>query len=350
MAANIDQAPALTHQERALLTLAQSEFPLCVRPFAALGQRLGISEQQVTASLQACKTARLLRRIGPVFAPRALGLVSELIAAEVAPEHLEAVGTAASGWGPVTHCYAREHTVNLWLAVVAPGSGWLETAAHTLRARAGVRGVWRLPALQRFKIGVHFDLVAGRSAAAADPDLPSAAAAGPGHLPDASLVSALEADLPLQAEPFGEIGRPVRLSGEEVIAVLQGWRQSGLLRRYGALVSHLRLGFTANAMTVWQVPWARVAEVGRLLAGSPAVSHCYERPPFPGFPWNLYAMIHGRTRDECLQIARTLSQAARAGDPLCLFSTREFGKRAPAYGWLLAARNDEPRVASRGIR
>jgi DNA-binding Lrp family transcriptional regulator len=138
-----------------------------------------------------------------------------------------------------------------------------------------------------------------------------------------------------------------------MIDTLNGLVQTGVVRRYGALVSHRRLGFTANAMLVMAIPPEQIEAAGARLAESPHVSHCYQRPPFDDFPYNLYAMVHGRTRDECLDIAAGLVGAHRcplsgngAPDWQALFSTREYGKSSPDYARLLEDRTDMTRRSS----
>jgi DNA-binding Lrp family transcriptional regulator len=152
---------------------------------------------------------------------------------------------------------------------------------------------------------------------------------------DRKLVAALEGDLPAVPRPFAELARRSGTPGvseESLLAALRGWLEQGIVRRYGALVAHRALGYSANAMIVWQAPEDRIEEIGQALAGHSEVTHCYQRPPFPGFPYNLYAMVHGRSRQECEEIARRLSEQVGLEDYRILFSTREFKKASPSYG------------------
>ncbi len=337
---------ALSAEDKALLTLVQASLPLMRRPFQVLGERVGLSEGEVIARLSALKAAGLIRKIGPVFEPAALGLATELMAAEVAPAQLDAVGAAVAAWEEVTHCYAREHRINLWFAGVAAEADWFARAAENVAAMEGVRGVWRLPTLRRFKIAVQFDLTPApitnhksqiTGSPGESPVSSTALRADPRATPiDPDLLRALQTDLPLQPDPFAALaaGR----DPDELLATLRALLANGRIRRYGALVSHRRLGIAANAMTVLVVPEERMEEAGRRVSASPAVSHCYQRPTFAGFPYNLYAMIHGRTREECLAAAAEAAQAAAASEWAALFSTHEYGKSSPDYAALLAGR------------
>ena len=113
-------ATDLSLTDRRLLTAVQVAFPLAARPFADLGSVADLSEAQVIARLGAVKEQRIIRRIGPVFEPAAIGLTTELVAVEVDPDRVESVGAAIAKWPQVTHCYLRDHRVNLWFAGAAP--------------------------------------------------------------------------------------------------------------------------------------------------------------------------------------------------------------------------------------
>ncbi len=345
MAEDVDRPAELAEQDRWLLTLAQASFPLVRRPFEALAEMLGSSEEAVLDRVARLKKAGLIRKIGPVFEPASFGIFSELLAVEVSPGGLERVGEAVSAWPPVTHCYARSHPVNLWLAALSARKEWFETARARVLDMPGVAGAWRLPASRRFKVAVRFDLTGppappgGNRVAARDrthdssPDSPSGCR---GDLLDPRRLAALETDLPLCPEPFSELASNGGLETAEALSTLREWTAAGRIRRYGALVNHLRLGFVANAMTVWQVPRDRVEQVGTALASSPQVSHCYERPPFDEFPFNLYAMVHERSRGRCMEVIEGLSQLCPDSPRAVLFSTREFKKSSPSFAELLA--------------
>lgn len=116
---------------------------------------------------------------------------------------------------------------------------------------------------------------------------------------DRMLIRATQAGLPLVPRPYHVLAERLGLSPEEVMERLRRMQARGIVRRIGAVPNHYRLGYRANGMTVWDVPDDRVAEAGRLLAGSGLVSHCYERPRVPPlWPYNLFAMVHGRSRRE----------------------------------------------------
>ncbi len=145
------------------------------------------------------------------------------------------------------------------------------------------------------------------------------------------LVRQLQADIPLVPEPFDEIARAVGMPVEEVIDKVNQWIADGTIRRFGAMVRHQRLGYKANAMSAWDVPDERADEVGERLARADAVSHCYRRPRADGWRYNVFAMIHGASADECHRVAAELAAEVGVEEYALLFSSREFKKVSMSY-------------------
>ncbi|MBK7530388.1 Lrp/AsnC family transcriptional regulator [Piscinibacter sp.] len=138
---------------------------------------------------------------------------------------------------------------------------------------------------------------------------------------DRELIAATQSGLPLVSRPYEAVGAMIGVSGEKVRERLAQMLDEGLIRRIGAVPNHYRLGYLANGMTVWDVADERVDELGERIGALPAVSHCYRRPrELPLWPYNLFAMVHGRSRDEVQQQADTIRQllgdACRGSDIL----------------------------------
>lgn len=130
---------------------------------------------------------------------------------------------------------------------------------------------------------------------------PRPAAAAGLDAADRQLLAALAQGLPLAPRPFAEIGARLGLSEQEIIARLERLKRGGVIKRFGVVVRHHELGYRANAMVVWDVPDAEVAALGQCLAGFDFITLCYRRPRrLPHWPYNLYCMIHGRSREEVL--------------------------------------------------
>jgi len=152
---------------------------------------------------------------------------------------------------------------------------------------------------------------------------------------DRALIVATQAGLPLVARPYAALAEQLALAEDEVMARLQGLLSSGMIRRIGAVPNHYAIGWTANGMTVWDVADEQVDQLGALVGALLFVTHCYRRPrALPAWPYNLFAMVHGSSREECstkaLEIRALLGDACRAND--ILYSTRILKKTGLRIG------------------
>ena len=145
------------------------------------------------------------------------------------------------------------------------------------------------------------------------------------------IVRALSSGIPLVEEPFGEAAQEAGITIDELLDRLRGWLADGTIRRFGAMLRHQQIGYSVNAMGVWNVADDHAEEFGRLAASSRSVSHCYRRPRFEGFRFNIYTMIHGRSREECEATARDIAKNTGIGDYELLYTTSEFKKSSPRY-------------------
>lgn len=163
-----------------------------------------------------------------------------------------------------------------------------------------------------------------------------------------ALLRHIEGGLPLTARPYRTLGEALGLSEQEVIARLRRLQEQGAIKRFGVVVRHRELGYCANAMVVWDVPDAQVRALGSRLGGFACVTLCYRRPRrLPGWPYNLFTMIHGRDRSEVLERLRGLVEACglQGMRHEVLFSRRRFKQRGARYASLCA--DAPPRRAPR---
>jgi len=288
-----------------LLNEFQRDFPLCPAPFAELAARLGVAERAVLGGLEKLRREGKISRVGAVFAPKRIG-ASTLAAMAVPPEKLDAVAAAVNRFAEVNHNYEREHRYNLWFVVTAGSEGRLQATLGAIEKAAG-HPLLALPLLEEF----HIDL--GFSLRDAQPRPARATVSAPKAVPigeaERRLVSVLQEGLPLFIRPFALIAERIGASEPEVLGRIGRWLEDGAIKRFGVVVRHRELGYTANAMLVHDLPDEQVSEIGRALAEEPAVTLCYRRPRrLPDWPYNLFCMIHGRERDEVEGIIADLRQ------------------------------------------
>lgn len=148
---------------------------------------------------------------------------------------------------------------------------------------------------------------------------------------DQRLIYFLQGDLPVVSRPFDWLAKQLGLEEEEVIARISALKEKGVIRRFGATLYHQRSGYPANVMVAWQVPEARVEEVGRALAKVREVTHCYQRLTGPNWPYNLYCMIHGPSEEACARMVARLAEETKVPDYRLLFSREELKKISMRY-------------------
>jgi DNA-binding Lrp family transcriptional regulator len=313
-----------------LLNDFQRDFPLCPAPFAELAARLGVGERAVLGSLEKLRREGKISRVGAVFAPKRIG-ASTLAAMAVPPERLEEVAAAVSRFPEVNHNYEREHRYNLWFVVTAASEGRLQATLGAIE-KAASYPLLALPLLEEFHIDLGFPLHgASRKTCTATRAVQPASPIGEA---ERRLVSVLQEGLPLFMRPFALIAERIGISENEVMKRIGNWLDDGAIKRFGVVVRHRELGYTANAMLVHDIPDERVGELGRALAEEPAVTLCYRRPRvLPDWPYNLFCMIHGRERADVEAIIGDLRQ--RHGLTDCahdvLFSLTRFKQNGARY-------------------
>lgn len=336
--------------DRALLDRLQVGFPLVPRPFAALGQELGLAESEVLARTRRIKGAGIIRQIGAILDTRRLGYQSTLVAFHTSAGLLEEVAARVSAHPGVSHNYARSHHYNLWFTLAVPPGRELVTEIEGLARQTGVEDWLNLPALRVFKIQTRFRLGEDHAPQTGDCFGPNR---GPGYdggqqardagtwagsqprslVPDdIPFVRALQQDLPLVPRPFAQTARQFGLSEEALLARARVLEAAGIMRRFSAVLRHRQVGYTANGMACWIVPEARIEVVGQRAAQHPRVSHCYQRPAYPPrWPYNLFTMIHGQTRDRVEEVVGRIAQETGLDQTQVLYSTREFKKERVRY-------------------
>ncbi len=317
--------------DRRLLNLLQSEFPLAPKPFAEIGKRLGITEVEVIEKVRRLKAEKVIRQISAIFDSRALGYQSTLAAFQVPEDRIEEVAASINLQTGVSHNYARNHAYNLWFTLTVPPGGDPRADVERLAGENGISRFLYLPPLHVFKVAVQFDMVGMESQSQARAEVASPESIPEAGTIDPSLVKQLQQDLELVPQPFASQARAVGLSENELLERASVFQKNGVMRRFAAVLHHRKAGFAANGMGIWIVPQGRVEEVGKVIASFAQVTHCYERPTYPDWPYNLFSMIHSQTPEGCRQVAQEISGETGITDFDLLFSTREYKKARVKY-------------------
>ena len=319
--------------DKRLLNEIQWVFPLVDRPYLEIAKRHEIPEEDVMHRIAFMKNMGIIRQINAIFDTRRLGYKSTLIAFAVKPDKLDYVAGKVNEHPGVSHNYERNHEYNMWFTLAVPPGSDLKQDLDRMASLEGVLKHRVLPTLKLYKIGVKLDMVNK------DPDKlePTDKVK---HLNqdkiqlnerDREFIRELQKDLAVVPEPFKELANSLGVTTTELFAKAIEYENNGIMRRFAAILRHREAGFVANGMVVWQVPENRVDEVGFRLAAFPQVSHCYRRPIYPDWKFNLFSMVHARTLQAAEKIAVEMSETVGIKDYQILFSSREFKKERVKY-------------------
>ncbi|MCW3067815.1 MAG: putative transcriptional regulator, AsnC family [Solirubrobacterales bacterium] len=323
-------AVPLDDVDRRLLNLMQGSFPIAPRPYRRVAELGTISELEAMQRVQHLLDKRIIRQVTPIFDTRALGYSSMLVAAKVDPEHPHRAAAVINEHPGVSHNYLRNHEFNLWFTIATePDSKLgLEGTLEVLAREAGAESVRQLPTLRLFKIRMDLEMEGDTDALAS-----SAEATAPIELEpqpydelDIAVIRALQGDMPVVEEPYAAAAAALGMSDERFLDHLAGMQERGLLRRVAAILYHRRAGFSANGMGVWNVPEPRIFEVGCSMAAVRGVSHCYQRPTYEDWPYSVFTMAHGRSKEECDAVLDAIAEKTGIHERATLYSSTEFKK------------------------
>jgi siroheme decarboxylase len=320
----------LEELDRRLLNLMQGRFPIEPRPYARVAELAEISEEDVMARVQHLLDERIIRQVTPIFDTRALGYSSMLVAAKVDAENPHRAAKIINAHPGVSHNYLRNHEFNLWftLATEPDSKLGLEGTLDALAEETGAESVRQLPTLKLFKIRMDLEMEGttedlARAAVAADPvELEPQ----PYDDFDIAVIRALQGDMPVIPEPYAPAAAELGLPQERFLDHLAGMQERGLLRRVAAILYHRRAGFSANGMGVWKVPDEQILDVGRQMAAVRGISHCYQRPTYRDWPYSVFTMAHGRSKEECDAILDSIAETHGIAERATLYSSTEFKK------------------------
>jgi DNA-binding Lrp family transcriptional regulator len=310
----------IDQRDRELLGSLQGEIPLVSTPFAFLGQALDMSEKEVIKRTERLKREGVIRQLSGQFDARALGYRSCLVAARVAPDRVDEAAAAISAHPGVTRNYRRNNDLNLWFTVfVSPLSRLgLEQTIEILGRTAESDSVRPLPTLKLYKSSGSD----GESHSENDV-VTEYTPLAPAEL---ECVRLLQRDIPLQPRPFDALARTSGIAADELLAAARTLQQRGQLRRFTATIHNRKSGFAASAMGVWIVPNDKADEYAAKLVQHRSVSHCYLRPVYDDWPYNLYTTVHARSVDECESVINDLAKDSGLTQKQALFPTKEYKK------------------------
>jgi siroheme decarboxylase len=328
-------AVPLDETDKQLLNLMQGRFPLEPRPFARIADLAGLAEADVLERVQYLLDKRIIREITPIFDTRAFGYQSMLVAAKVDPAHPHRAAQFINTHPGVTHNYLRDHEFNLWFTIaVEPHSKLgLDGTLDVMADRTGAESIRQLPTLKLFKIRMDLEMEGGTDALSTAGQAVEPLELDPIELSDEDIatVRATQGPMPVVPEPYAPAAEKLGVPVATVLDRLESLRERGGLRRVAAILYHRRAGFSANGMGVWAVPDGTILETGKRMAAFRGISHCYQRPTYPDWPYSVFTMAHGRSKEECDAILDSIAESTGITDRATLYSSTEFKKVRMLY-------------------
>jgi siroheme decarboxylase len=321
--------------DRKLLNLMQGRFPIARRPYAEVARLAEVSEELVLERVERLVANRIIREITPIFDTRALGYQSMLVAAKVDPEYPHRAAEFINSHPGVTHNYLRNHDFNMWFTIaVEPDSALgLQGTLDVIRERTGAESIRQLPTLKLFKIRMDLEMEQGTDALSAAGEAVPPKELDPIALSDEDIavIRATQGRMPVVPEPYAPAAERLGCDQDAVFERLESLRERGGLRRVAAILFHRRAGFSANGMGVWRVPEDSILRTGIQMASFRGISHCYERPTYADWPYSVFTMAHGRSKEECDAILDSIAEKTGITERATLYSSTEFKKIRMLY-------------------
>ncbi|MEM0104866.1 MAG: Lrp/AsnC family transcriptional regulator [Candidatus Methanomethylicia archaeon] len=308
-----------------LLDEIQQDIPFVRKPFDVISERLGISLGKTVELLKDLKEKGIIRQIAPIYDTKSLGYISSLVAFKIEDDYLQEAVKILNAHPGISHNYLREDEFNVWFTIALPPDSrlGLDNTIDILKEKTKATKYVVLNTKRVFKISARFVEDGLRRESINKPKI----FFGTLSEIDKLIVKYTQYDLPIVENPFDELAYKIDIDVETLLKILENYRNSGIIRRFSGLLNHKKAGYMANGMSVWEISDEKVEAYGVLMSSFKAVTHCYERTTNEDWPYNLFCMIHGKTKEEVYTILGQIKDSMEINIPhKVLFSSKEFKK------------------------
>ena len=311
------------------LNLIQKDFPVTKKPFLEIAKKLNSQEDEIIKLYKKLKDDKIIRQTSAIFDTKSLGYQSSLVAFNV--DDIENVAQIINSHPGVSHNYERDDKFNLWFTIaVEPDSIFgLEETVKFLANKTKTKDYIILPTKKMFKIFVQLDMKGNQP----KKEKITHYKKEPIKLDQKNiqLIKFLQKDILPISEPFEELVTKMNITYEQLANEVENFKNSGVLRRFAAILYHRKAGFKANAMIVWKVKEENADFIGKKIAEYKNVSHCYLRPTFAQWPYSLFSMMHAKNKDEIDRVVKEITKELPIQEYKYLYSLREFKKQRIKY-------------------
>jgi DNA-binding Lrp family transcriptional regulator len=319
--------------DKEILNEIQWTFPLIPKPYKNMAKKFGISDKEMMQRLSTLKEAGIIRQISAIFDTRKLGYKSALVAMAIESDKLDHVAIQVNKHPGVSHNYERDHEYNLWFTLAVPPGSDLKTEIDKFSKLPGIKKTRLLPTIKLFKIGVKLEMVDEKKSdiKPSEEKKKIVETKFVATEEEKNHIRELQKDLEITERPFLKSAQKLGITEEQLLEKVKQYEEIGVMRRFAAILRHREVGFTANGMIVWKVPDERIEEVGAKLGAFPQISHCYQRPVYPDWPYSVFSMVHCKSIEEAQEMAKQIQKQVDINDYKILFSSREFKKTRVEY-------------------
>jgi len=327
----------MTNQEKELdlkiLNTIQQKFPVCHQPFKTLSLNLGINEEKLLNRIKILKENGFIRRITPLFDSSKLGYVGTLIAMKVPEERIDAVAKIIDEYPEITHNYERVGEYNIWFTLIASSNEEIEKIISQIKAKTKINHILNLKRRNKFKISAVFEVEKISKSGFEEEEIYESQPQKTYSVDelDKKILKELQESIPLIEEPYEFISQKIGISEKELFEKISWYKKTGIIRRIRAVLDHYKIGLGENVMVAFQVAPAEMLKAAKIISQYPQITHCYERTISSDWQYNLFAMIHGQTKQECENVISSILQKTKITNYKKLYTKRELKKSNPRY-------------------
>ncbi len=320
--------------DKKILNILQTDFPISTRPFLSIANLTGITEDEVLERIINLKNNRIIRQISAIFDSHNIGYKSTLAAFKVEDDLIDSAADVINSHSGVSHNYLRNNEYNIWFTITLPSSQVLEDEIKSLSEVSKASDYLILPTLKLFKIGVNFDMTGEDSSSFKFFSHDDFKADSEIRITDFEklCIRELQKDLEITPEPFKNLSVNLGISQDKLLETIKNFISDKKMRRFACVLYHQKAGFGYNIMGIWKSKPEDVEKNGKIMSSLKEVSHCYQRPVYPGrWEYNIFTMIHSRSQEEARNVMKQISSLTGITDFDALESTKEFKKVRVKY-------------------
>ncbi len=334
----------LTESDIKILNTIQQDFPVCHQPFKTLSSNLSIAEDEVLNRIKALKEQGIIRRITPLFDSGKLGYVGTLIAMKVPDERIDEVAKIIAKYPEITHNYERDGEYNIWFTLIGKSKEEIEKIIAQIKTKTNIEQILNLKRMNKFKIAAVFEIEhpvfhplnpppAGDSEEEIEYEICESQPQKSFLLKDIdrTVLKELQESIPLVNKPYQSIAQKIGIDEKELFEKIKWYKKTGIIRKVRAVLDHYKVGMGENVMVVFKVEPANMLKLAKIISQYPQVTHCYERAISSDWQYNLFTMIHGRSKQECEEIIYSILQKTNLTTYKKLYTKRELKKANPRY-------------------